>query len=83
MDEALQQLYGTLQRYGGWLDRERMSVTVRADIVALGTALDACADASLLLQTLDANIARLPSGDMRKILRNTARQIRRALEEPT
>lgn len=82
MTEALQQLYGTLQRYAGWLDRERMSVTVRADIVALGTALDTCADPSELLQTLDTNIARLPSGDMRKMLRNTARQLRQALEEP-
>lgn len=80
MNEAVQQIYGTLQRYAGWLDRERMSVTVRADVLALGTAIDACADPSMMLQTLDTDIARLPSGDMRKMLRATAREIRLALE---
>jgi hypothetical protein len=31
---------------------------------------------------LDAAIARLPGGDLRKMLRSTAGQIRRALDEP-
>jgi len=80
--EALKQLYSTLQRYAGWLDRERASVMVRADVQALGTVIDACADPSPLLQALDTNIARLPSGEVRKMLRVAAGQMRRALAEP-
>ena len=79
---ALTSLYLALQRYAGWLDRDRASVMVRADVQALGAAIDTGADSSALLQSLDANIARLPGGDMRKMLRVTAGQIRRALDEP-
>ena len=78
--DAVQQLYDTLQRYAGWLDRDRTSVTVRADVVALGAALDACADPMPLLQALDTDLARLPSGGLRKILRTAAGDIRRAVE---
>ncbi|MBI2835195.1 MAG: hypothetical protein HYX76_12290 [Acidobacteria bacterium] len=81
-DDALKQLHGTLQRYAGWLDRERTSVMVRADVRALGIAIDTCADPTPLLQTLDVNIARLPSGELRKMLRAAAGQIRRALAKP-
>jgi hypothetical protein len=77
--DALKQLYETLQRYGGWLDRERTSALVRADIHALGAAIETSADPSSVLESLDTNIARLPSGEMRKMLRLTAGQMRRAL----
>lgn len=79
--EALKQLYSTLQRYAGWLDRERTSMMVRADVKALGAAIDTCADPSPLLQVLDTNIARLPGGDLRKMLRVAAGQMRRALAD--
>jgi hypothetical protein len=79
--EALKQLYTTLQRYAGWLDRERSSVMVRADVQALGAAIDTRVDPSPLLQALDTNIARLPSGEVRKMLRVAAGQMRRALAE--
>ena len=79
---ALKSVYLSLQRYAGWLDRDRTSVMVRADVQALGAAIDTGADTSALLQVLDANIARLPGGDMRKMLRVTAGQIRRALDDP-
>ena len=79
---ALTSLYLALQRYAGWLDRDRASVAVRTDVQALGAAIDAGADASGLLSALDATIARLPGGDMRKMLRAAAGQIRRALDEP-
>ena len=79
---ALESLYLDLQRYAGWLDRDRASVMVRAAVQALGAAIDTGVDASALLQSLDANIARLPGGDMRKMLRVTAGQFRRALDEP-
>lgn len=79
---VLKQLYDTLQRYAGWLDRERTSAMVRADVQALGAAIDARTDPSPSLQSLDTNIARLPSGDLRKMLRVTAGHMRRALAEP-
>lgn len=80
--EAVKQLYDSLQRYAGWLNRERTSVVVRADVQALGAAIDTCADPSPLLQALDTNLKRLPSGELRKMLRAAAGQIRRALDEP-
>ena len=79
--DALKQLHGTLERYAGWLDRERASVMVRADVQALGTAIDTCADPSPLLAALDTKIERLPSGELRKLLRVAAGQMRRALAE--
>ena len=80
--EALQPLYDTLHRYAGWLDRERTSTMVRADVQALGVALQTRADPSPLLQSLDTNIARLPSGGLRKMLRVAAGEMRRALAAP-
>ncbi len=76
---ALKQLHETLERYAGWLDRERASMLVKADVKALGAAIDARADPLLLLQALDNNIARLPGGEMRKMLRVAAGEMRRAL----
>ena len=61
--DALKQLYATLQRYAGWLDRERTSVMIRADVQALGAAIETRADPSPLLQSLDTNIARYPAGN--------------------
>jgi hypothetical protein len=79
--EAVKQLYDALHRYAGWLDRERTSVMVRADVQALGMAIETRADTSPLLQSLDTNIARLPGGDLRKMLRVAAARMRRALTE--
>ena len=79
--DALKQLHATLQRYAGWLDRERTSVMIRADVQALGAAIETSADPSPLLLSLDTNIARLPSGELRKMLRVAASQMRRALAE--
>jgi hypothetical protein len=79
--ETLKPLYDTLQRYAGWLDRDRTSVMVRSDVEALRAAIETCADPLPLLQSLDANIARLPGGELRKMLRVAAGQMRRALAE--
>jgi hypothetical protein len=78
--EAVVQLYQTLQRYAGWLDRERASATVRTDVQALGAALDAGTDPRPLLLALENNLARLPGGELRKLLRAAAGKIRRAVE---
>ena len=79
--EALKPLYDRLQRYAGWLDRERASVLVRADVEALGATIDTCADPWPLLHALETNIARLPSGEMRKMLRVAASEMRRSFAE--
>jgi hypothetical protein len=79
--DALKQLYSTVQRYAGWLDRERTSVMVRADVQALGIAIDARTDPTALLQTLETKIARLPSGELRKMLRVAVGKMRRAFGE--
>lgn len=78
----LKPLYDTLHRYAGWLDRERTSVMVRADVEALGTALETGADPTLLLQALDTTLARLPGSQLRKMLRATSAEIRRAIADP-
>lgn len=79
--QALKPLYDTLHRYAGWLDRGRRSVMVRADVEALGAAIEACVDPTPSLQALDTNLARLPSGDLRKMLRAASAEIRRAVAE--
>jgi hypothetical protein len=69
-----------LERYAGWLGKDQVSVAVRADVKALGAAMDAGSETSLLLFTLDQNIGRLPSGDVRKIVRKALTEIRAVLE---
>ena len=54
---------------------------VRADVQALGIAIDACADPTALLQTLETTIARLPSGELRKMLRVAVANMRRGFGE--
>lgn len=79
--QTLKPLYDTLHRYAGWLDRERTSVTVRSDVLAIGAAIDTGTDPTSLLVTLDTDLARLPSGEVRKMLRTASAQIRRALAD--
>jgi hypothetical protein len=78
--EVLTRPLSELQRYAGWLARDHASLAVRADARALGEAVDAGNDTSLLLLTLDKDIGRLPSGGLRKMLRKASEEIRAALE---
>ena len=39
--EALQRPWAELERYAGWLAKDHVSVVVRADVQALGVAIDA------------------------------------------
>ena len=77
--EALKRPLYELERYAGWLAKDHVSVAVRADVHALGAAMDVGNETSLLLSTLDKDIGRLPSGDLRKMLRNALREIRTVL----
>ena len=77
--EALKRPLSELERYAGWLAKDHVSVAVRADVHALGAAMEVGNDTSLLLLTLDKDITRLPSGDMRKMLRKALGEIRAVL----
>ncbi len=79
--EAITPLYQALQRYAGWLDRARPSVDVRADVVTLETAIANGGEIAAMLDGLDASIGRLPTGAVRTMLRTTAADFRRALED--
>lgn len=65
-----------LERYAGWLAKDHVSVVVRADVQALGVAMGAGTETSALLSTLDKDIARLPGGGMRKMLRKALGEFR-------
>ncbi len=69
-----------LERYTGWLGKDQVSVAVRADVKALGAAMAGGGETSLLLLTLDQNVGRLPSGDLRKIVRKALTEVRAVLE---
>jgi hypothetical protein len=77
--EALTRPLFDLARYAGWLARDHVSVAVRADVDALGAAIDVGNETSLLLLTLEKDIRRLPSGDIRKMLRKALGDIRAVL----
>lgn len=74
--EALLRPLSELERYAGWLAKDHVSVVVRADVQALGAAMSAGSETPLMLVTLDKSIARLPSGDLRKMLRKALAEIR-------
>jgi hypothetical protein len=77
--EALKRPLSELGRYAGWLGKDHVAVAVRAGVHALGAAIDIGTDTSLSLLTLDKDIGRLPSGDLRKMLRKALGEIRGVL----
>ena len=81
MTDTLKPLYDSLQRYAGWLDRERQSVAVRNDVLAIGIALETGVNPGTLLLNLDADLKRLPSGEVRKMLKAASARIHRVLAE--
>ena len=74
-------LYEALCRYAGWLNRERPSRLVRTDVESLGTAIETNSDPQSHLETLEANIARLPGGEVRTMIRKIVVQLRQAFDE--
>ena len=78
--EELKQLFDTLQRYAGWLDRDRTSVMVRSAVQALGTAMDyGRRSLAATANTRYQHCAAAGAGNWRKMLRVGAVEIRRAL----
>lgn len=78
--DALKRLVSDLQRYAGWLAKDHASVSVRAGVQALGVAIDRGSEALPVLQSLDNDLGRLPSGGIRKMLRQALEEIRAVLE---
>ena len=74
-------LYETLCRYAGWLNRERHARLVRTDVESLGTAIETNSDPQPHLEKLEANIARLPGGEVRTMIRKVVVQLRQVFEE--
>jgi hypothetical protein len=56
-------------------------VAVRNDVLAIGIALETGVNPGTLLLTLDADLKRLPSGEVRKMLKAASARITRALAE--
>jgi hypothetical protein len=78
--EVVGRLLSELQKYAGWLAKDHASVAVRADVRALGEAMDTGSETASWLQVLDKDIERLPSGGIRKMLRRALGEIRPMLE---
>lgn len=72
-------LASDMQRYAGWLSKNHVSAAVRAGVAELGVAMDRGRDASLELITLGTDIGRLPSGDVRTMLKKTLKKLQAAL----
>ena len=75
-------LYEALSRYAGWLNRERPSRLVRTDVESLGTAIETNSDPRPHLEKLEANIASLPGGEVRTMIRKIVVQLRQKFEAP-
>jgi hypothetical protein len=76
-------LLSELHRYAGWLDKDRASGAVRADVQALAAAIDSGGDALLCLLELEEDVAQLPGGGVRKMLRRALGDIRAVLDPVT
>ena len=60
---------GSLSRFAGWLGKGRSFDETRAHVKGLATAFDGQADAGPWLMLLETDLQRLPSSEVRKMLR--------------
>jgi len=74
------ELASKLQRYAGWLDKDRASAAVRADVDALAVAIDTGADTLPYLEALDRGIVRLVGGGVRKMIVGVLREMHTTLD---
>ena len=80
---VLARTFSELERYAGWLAKDQAAVAVRAGVQALRTAVNAGEDSLDLMATLRKDIARLPSGDIPKMLRASIARMQAELDAPT
>ena len=76
-------LLEALGRYAGWLNRERQSRLVRTDVESLARAIETKSDPGPHLDSLEANLDRLPAGEVRTMLRKILAQLRHGFEDGT
>lgn len=79
LEDESRRLASDLERYAGWLSKNYVSAAVRTGAAALGVAMESGSDTSLELLTLDKDVGRLPSGDVRTMLRKTLKKLHVAL----
>ena len=78
--EVITRLTNAFARYAGWLGNDQPSNAVRTHAQALGRAVESQADPSTWIILLGDDLKRLPSGEVRKVLRRTLAEISAALE---
>lgn len=75
--DALRRLLSELQRYSGWLAKDHASAAVRADVQALGAAMDTGNDTSLgYCCAPQGHRATAPAGGIRTMLQRALGEIR-------
>ena len=77
--EVVTRLTNTFVRYAGWLGNDRPANAVRTHAQALGRAVEARADTSTWITLLDDDLKRLPSSEVRKMLRRTLTELSAAV----
>jgi hypothetical protein len=73
---------GALARFAGWLGKGRASDDTRAHVKALSTAYDDHTDAGRWIILLEADLERVPSGEVRKMIRKELEAIAILLTRP-
>jgi len=77
---SLEGLTSTFARYAGWLGNDQPSAALRMHAQALGRAVEARTDTSTWITLLGDDLKRLPSSEVRKMLRRTLAEISAAVE---
>jgi hypothetical protein len=77
--DTVRQSLWDLERYAGWLPKSFAPSRVRDGIRALGVAIAGDGDVFASAQALEADITKLGSGGIAKLLRNALRSLRLAL----
>jgi len=72
--------FSNLERYAGWLARGAASSRVRESVKALGTTIAAQGDVAASVDALEADVAKLGSGEIVTLLRRALRDFRAALD---
>lgn len=76
---VIRQSLADLEKYAGWLSKGFAPTRVRASVKALGAEIAANGDVPAAIETLDADIGSLGSGEVAGLLRRALRDFRAAL----
>ena len=79
--EAIGRLIGELEKYAGWLGKDRASTSVRTAVKALRPTTSTAGAMPTAAHLLQAEIDHLQPGSMRTLLRKTLSDLRLALRD--